>query len=79
MTEVLSRLRSKTNKQVLLKTWLDGRPKKERDEWYEALRHGDLYTNRSIANLLKECGVDYANDNVVYRLRTGLEGYVAPR
>lgn len=76
---ILSRLEAKRTQVVVLREWIEARPKKERDEWLEAFRRGDLYSSSSILALLEEEGLSGINENTVVRFRRKLEGYVSAR
>ena len=76
---ILSRLEAKRTQVVILREWLEARPKKERDEWLEALRRADLYSSSSILALLEEEGLHGLNENTIVRFRRRLEGYVSSR
>lgn len=76
---ILSRLEAKRTQVVVLREWLEARPKKERDEWLEAFRRADLYSSSAILSLLEEEGLSGINENTVVRFRRKLEGYVSAR
>lgn len=76
---ILSRLEAKRTQVVILREWIEARPKKERDEWLEAFRRADLYSSSSILSLLEEEGLSGINENTVVRFRRKLEGYVSAR
>lgn len=79
MAGILERLEAKKNQFVRLDEWLESRPKKERDEWLEALRRADLYSSAAILALLIENGLEGVNENGIVRYRRKLEGYVSAR
>lgn len=79
MAEILSRLKQNRNQLSVLDEWLKTRPKKEREEWLEALRRADLYPTSSIHELLRQHGLTDVNENAVIRYRKKLEGYVSSR
>ena len=76
---ILSRLEAKKTQVVVLREWLESRPKKEREEWLEALRRADLYPSSAILALLEEEGLRGINENTISRVRRKLEGYVSAR
>jgi hypothetical protein len=76
---ILSRLEAKKTQVVVLREWLEARPKKEREEWLEALRRADLYPSSAILALLEEEGLRGINENTIVRVRRKLEGYVSAR
>lgn len=76
---ILSRLEAKKTQVVVLREWLESRPKKEREEWLEALRRADLYPSSAILALLEEEGLRGINENTIVRVRRKLEGYVSAR
>ena len=76
---ILSRLEAKKTQVVVLREWLESRPKKEREEWFEALRRADLYPSSAILALLEEEGLRGINENTIVRVRRKLEGYVSAR
>jgi hypothetical protein len=76
---ILSRLEAKKTQVVILREWLESRPKKEREEWLEALRRADLYPSSAILALLEEEGLRGINENTIVRVRRKLEGYVSAR
>lgn len=79
MAGILKRLESRKTHLTILGEWLETRPKKEREEWLEALRRADLYSSSAIFDLLREHGCDCINENAVIRYRRQLDGYVSKR
>lgn len=79
MAGILERLETTKNQFVRLNDWLETRPKKEREEWLEALRRADLYPSGAILALLIENGLEGVNENGIVRYRRKLEGYVSAR
>ena len=79
MADILSRLKQHRNLLQVFDEWLESRPKKEREEWLEALRRADLYSTSSILELLREHGLADVNENAIVRYRRKLEGYVSSR
>ena len=79
MAEILKELRARKNQIALLNDFLEARPKKEREEWIEALCRADLYSSASILELLTKHGCEGVNENGVVRYRRKLPGYVSAR
>jgi len=77
--EVLKELSARKNQIALINDFLATRPKKEREEWLEALRRADLYSSASILALLIKNGLANVNENGVVRYRRKLAGYVSSR
>ena len=76
---ILDQLSQKKSQLVIIHEWLESRPKKEREEWLEAMRRPDIYPTAAIFRLLKEHGLNDVNENGVVRYRRKLEGYVSQR
>ena len=79
MVGVLDELSARKNQLALIHEWIEARPKKEREEWLEALRRADLYSTSSIFALLTKHGLEGINENGVVRYRRKLPGYVSSR
>lgn len=79
MVGILDELQQARTHLSLIDQFLDGQPKKEREEWLEALRRADLYSTKSILELMKKKGLEGVNENGVMRFRRKLEGYVSAR
>jgi len=79
MVGILDELQPTRTQFSLIQQFLDGQPKKEREEWLEALRRADLYSSHSIIELMKKNGLDGVNENGIIRFRRKLEGYVSAR
>lgn len=79
MGEILKRLEAEKNQLTLISEWLEKQPKKDRDDWMEALRRADLYSSASVLQLCIEHGLTGVNENALIRFRRKLEGYVSAR
>ena len=79
MVGILDELQQARTHLSLIDQFLDGQPKKDREEWLEALRRADLYSSHSIIELMKKNGLDGVNENGIIRFRRKLEGYVSAR
>ena len=79
MAGILDELAARKNQLAVIHEFIESRPKKEREEWLEALRRADLYSTSSILALLVKHGVSGVNENAVVRYRRKLEGYVSAR
>jgi len=75
---ILEELAPKRNKIAELRAWIDSQPQKDREEWLEVLRRGDIYSTKSILALLVKRGV-VINENAVARFRLQMEDYVSAR
>jgi hypothetical protein len=78
MMGILEDLAPKRNQIAELRAWLEAKPKKEREEWLEALRRGDIYSTKSILALIQKHGLDI-KENAVARFRLQMEDYVSAR
>jgi hypothetical protein len=76
---ILDELKPNRNQLAVIQEWLDAQPKKDRDEWLEALRRADLYSTASILALMTAKGLDGINENALVRYRRALEGYDSAR
>lgn len=76
---VLDELTPKRNQIVILHEWLEAQPKKDREEWLEALRKPDVYPTAAIFRLMVKRGLEGVEENAVIRYRRKLPGYVSSR
>ena len=76
---ILDELKPNRNQLAVIQEWLDAQPKKDREEWLEALRRADLYSSASILALMTAKGLDGINENALVRYRRALEGYDSAR
>ncbi len=76
---ILDELKPNRNQLAVIQEWLDAQPKKDREEWLEALRRADLYSTASILALMTAKGLDGINENALVRYRRALEGYDSAR
>ena len=79
MVGILDELQQARTHCSLIDEFLKRQPKKERDEWLEALRRADTYSSKSILDLMTKKGLVGVNENGVMRFRRKLEGYVSAR
>ena len=79
MVGILDELQQARTHLSLIDQFLDGQPKKDREEWLEALRRADLYSTASILALMTAKGLDGINENALVRYRRALEGYDSAR
>lgn len=79
MVGILDELQQARTHCSLIDEFLKRQPKKERDEWLEALRRADTYSSKSILELMTKKGLVGVNENGIMRFRRKLEGYVSAR
>lgn len=79
MVGILDELKPNRNQLVVIQDWLDAQPKKDREEWLEALRRADLYSTSTILELMTKKGLDGIGENSLVRYRRALEGYESSR
>lgn len=76
---ILDQLQATRTQLAIIQEWLDAQPKKDREEWLEALRRADLYSTRNILDLMKSRGLEGINENGLTRYRRRLENYGSAR
>lgn len=79
MVGILDELKPNRNQLVVIQDWLDAQPKKDREEWLEALCRADLYSTSTILELMTKKGLDGISENALVRYRRALEGYESSR
>ena len=79
MVGILDELQQAITHCSLIDEFLKRQPKKEREEWLEALRRADTYSSKSILELMTKKGLVGVNENGIMRFRRKLEGYVSAR
>lgn len=75
---ILDQLQARSNKSAALEAWIESQPKKDREEWLEAFRRGDLYSVSALQDLLARHGHE-TDRNAIYRVRIKQPNYVKPR
>lgn len=76
---ILNELEAKRTQITILHEWIEAQPKKDRDEWLEALKQPDVYPTAAIYRLMVQRGLVGVEENAVIRYRRRLEGYVSSR
>jgi hypothetical protein len=76
---ILKELKATRPQITILEEWLEAQPKKEREEWLEAMARADLYPSSAIVKLLEKHGLPGMKENAVVRYRRRLPNYVSSR
>ena len=76
---ILDELEPRRNQLVILHEWIEAQPKKDREEWLEALTKPDVYPTAAIYRLMVKRGLEGVEENAVIRYRRKLPGYVSSR
>jgi|688.fasta_scaffold26184_4 transcriptional regulator of NAD metabolism len=76
---ILDELHPTKTHHAIINEFLDAQTKKDREEWLEALRRADIYSTRSILDLMISKGLQGVNENGLTRYRRKLEGYASAR